>query len=381
MRCNKEKRLRKGWFTVMDKSSKVVDFYMGANAPNGFNTYYGELENPVEGWRSYLIKGGAGTGKSSLMKRVLLECDSNEGIVERIHCSSDPNSLDGVIIYDKRISMVDATPPHVIEPAYPGGYQTVINLCEYFDEYTLTCRLNETVRLQTSNGSCHEKCRNLLNCANILLNENSSYINKVTDFDKISTFVKRIIKKELKSCSKLNNKAIEHKRLLSAVTNQGVKTFTDTPKKLAKKIYLIKDEYGVSSNAILTQLRIDALTKGYEIYSCYCPLNQRDKLEHLFIPELSLGFVTANKYNDFSSISPLGVVSYTRFTELQAVRRKKQYIGFNKKIAKELINEATATLVLAKQIHDELELQYTNAVDFSRVNIKTKEIIDKINER
>jgi len=272
----------------MDTSYKVVDFYMGANSPTGFQSFYNELEKPVEGFRSFLIKGGAGTGKSSVMKRICSECGKTESLIEKIHCSSDPNSLDGLLLHDKRISVVDATPPHVIEPMYPGGYQTVINICEFLDEQKLSYRLSNTVDLQTKNNELHKKCCNLLNCANILLADNYQYISKHTDFRKIYSLSKRIIKKEIPL--KNNEGGVEHKRLLSAITNQGVKAFSNTITTLADKIYLLKDEYGVASNAILWTLKTALLEKGYEIYSCYCPLNQQTKLEHLFVPELKLGF-------------------------------------------------------------------------------------------
>ncbi len=360
-------------------TKKVVDFYMGANSPDGFNTFYNELEIPYSGWRSFLIKGGAGTGKSSLMKRICTECGENETLIEKIHCSSDPNSLDGIILYDKKISVLDATPPHVIEPTYPGGYQTVINLCEYFDEDKLSARLDETIKYQTQNNACHKKCCNLLKCANILLKDNYNYIEKHTDFNKIKLLVNRIIKKEFKRAT--SQQGIEHKRLLSAVTNQGVKTYVDTPHILANKIYLIKDEYGVSSNEILSLIRKYAIQKGFEIYSCYCALNQHDKLEHLFIPQLDLGFVTSSKYNDLSNIKPYTVISYTRFTDVTALKQKKQLLNFNKKAAMEIINAAVDVLRYAKEIHDSLELQFANAVDFNGVDKKVDEVINKIKAR
>lgn len=362
----------------MENEQKAVDFFMGANSPDGFYSYYSEFEKPIIGFRSFLIKGGAGTGKSSIMKRVIAECGANEKLIERLHCSSDPNSLDGVVLYDKKVNIVDATPPHVIEPQYPGGYQTVINLCEYFDEEKLSDRLEKTIEYQTKNNNCHKKCQNYLKCANILLNENSRVVSKFTNFKKIELLAKRIIRKELKAFS---NNPFEHKRLLSAVTNQGYKTYSDTPNKLAEKIYLIKDDYGVAGGFLLKIIKNYLLDFGYEIYCCYSPLDPKNKIEHIFIPSLNLGFVTESKYCSFENIKPCSVISYTRFSDFSALKNKKQLINFNKKAANELIEEAIKTLIHAKEIHDLLELQYTDAVDFDRVNIKSNEVIDKIKSR
>ena len=46
-------------------------WFMGCNSQNGFYSLFGQFTRPEEGWRCILIKGGPGTGKSTLMKRVI----------------------------------------------------------------------------------------------------------------------------------------------------------------------------------------------------------------------------------------------------------------------------------------------------------------------
>lgn len=361
----------------MNKAS-YLDFFMGANSPIGFCTYYDELTVPVVGARSYLIKGGAGTGKSSLIKRIAAECPYDDEAVELIHCSSDPNSLDGVILTRKKISMVDATPPHVIEPQYPGCYQTVINICEYFDYKKMSSRLEETVRLQTANNDCHKKCCRLLKCAALLLEDNRAVVSRATDFTKITALANRIIKREFKQT---HRNGVEHKRLLSAITNRGVVAFEDTITAAAKRTYLIKDEYGASSAALMKQLHDGALAAGYEIYTCHCPMDQCGRIEHLIIPALSLAFVTQHRFVPFDAdkLKPVSVISYTRFTDAATLKAHKQFLSFNRRAATDFIESAVETLRLAKTIHDDLELQYTDAVDFAGVNTKADAIVAEIN--
>ena len=45
----------------------------------------------------YLIKSGPGCGKSTLMKRLAIKAEQKGEPIQRIHCASDPDSLDGVI--------------------------------------------------------------------------------------------------------------------------------------------------------------------------------------------------------------------------------------------------------------------------------------------
>jgi len=89
-----------------------VRFFMGASTPGGFVSYTDELYEKNGEWRAFLIKGGAGTGKSSLMHKVLEHMKQRgvEGV--SILCSSDPKSLDGVIFPSVKACIVDATAPH-----------------------------------------------------------------------------------------------------------------------------------------------------------------------------------------------------------------------------------------------------------------------------
>lgn len=364
----------------MENKNATVDFFMGANSPNGFYSLYEEYKIPKQNHRSFLIKGGAGTGKSGIMKRVASAFTDRDELVERIHYSSDPNSLDGVVLHTAKCNLFDATPPHVIEPTYPGSFETIINICEYFDEDKMSQRLLNTINYQTQNNDCHKKCRGLIRCVDILLKDNFYYVENCTDFEKITTLCGRICKAEF-SGLKESSGGVEHRRLLSAITNEGIKVYESSVSELCDKIYLLKDEYGVASSFMLAKIRDYALSRGYEIFGCYCPLTPDEKLEHIIIPELKLGFVTKTPFNDFSDIAPYKVVNFTRFTDIEKLKLKKQFLSFNKRAAQELIDAAVTVLREAKSVHDSLEEQYTDAVDFDGVNKKTQEVLDKIEKR
>jgi hypothetical protein len=48
--------------------------------------------------------------------------------IEYLHCASDNNSIDGVIIPFCKVGIVDGTAPHVIEPKVLGGIEEYVNL-------------------------------------------------------------------------------------------------------------------------------------------------------------------------------------------------------------------------------------------------------------
>lgn len=89
-----------------------IQYFLGANAPGGFYSLYSELL-PPEGARAiYILKGGPGCGKSTLMRRVGARMEETGVETEYILCSGDPDSLDGLVLPQLRTAIVDGTAPH-----------------------------------------------------------------------------------------------------------------------------------------------------------------------------------------------------------------------------------------------------------------------------
>ena len=59
-----------------------ISFFMGANSPAGFVSLFDDLYNPKGTRRCYIIKGGPGTGKSRLMKKIAAAAETAREILE-----------------------------------------------------------------------------------------------------------------------------------------------------------------------------------------------------------------------------------------------------------------------------------------------------------
>lgn len=90
-----------------------VCYFLGANSPTGFYSLYDQLIDPAAAEDIFILKGGAGCGKSSLMRKVARAMEDKGLAVEYIQCSGDPESLDGVVIPALKTAIVDGTAPHV----------------------------------------------------------------------------------------------------------------------------------------------------------------------------------------------------------------------------------------------------------------------------
>ncbi|MGE5629666.1 MAG: hypothetical protein ACM3TR_01065 [Caulobacteraceae bacterium] len=94
----------------MAKKGTVKKVFPGGNTCKGFYSFYDYII-PRDVARIFVIKGGPGVGKSSFMKAIGEEFQ-NEGYDLEFHfCSSDNNSLDGLVIKDLKVALLDGTAP------------------------------------------------------------------------------------------------------------------------------------------------------------------------------------------------------------------------------------------------------------------------------
>ena len=85
-------------------------YFLGNNTAFGFKGNYEQELKDVK--KAVLLKGGPGTGKSSMLKKLAAEAKSRGMDTELWFCSGDPDSLDGVYIKQLDVAVVDATAPH-----------------------------------------------------------------------------------------------------------------------------------------------------------------------------------------------------------------------------------------------------------------------------
>ncbi|WP_067726225.1 hypothetical protein [Oceanobacillus damuensis] len=109
-----------------NRRAHVYHRFFGTNTPEGA---VNEVPSLIESISNvYFIKGRAGTGKSTFMKKIAIACEQHGFDVEVYHCSFDPNSLDMVLVGELDFCIFDSTDPHEFFPKRVG--ETIIDLYE-----------------------------------------------------------------------------------------------------------------------------------------------------------------------------------------------------------------------------------------------------------
>ncbi len=351
-----------------------VQYFLGANSPSGFYSLYDQLIAPEAARAIYILKGGPGCGKSTLMRRVAAQIQQTGEAVQYILCSGDPDSLDAVVFPGLGVALVDGTAPHVVEPKYPGVVESYVNLGDCYDKEALGDLRREIMGCMKGYKGCYQRAYRCLGAAaEIEADVRATLLTEALE-QRLAKRAKGILSREVKLRKGVQPGQVQQ-RFLGAITHKGPICLYDTAAAQCQRIYELTDRYGLA-HTMLSHLLSGAVNAGYDVVACPDPMAP-DRLAHVLIPQLSLAFLSS------SSGLPCPLDAFRRvrldsMADQEILRRSRPRLRFSQKVSSALVEEAVDSLAQAKAMHDELEALYNPYVDFDRVNATAQAIADEI---
>ena len=341
-----------------------IEYFLGANSPSGFTSLYHRMLEPERASRIYILKGGAGCGKSTLMRQVGEQARLAGEAVEYILCSGDPSSLDAVIFPRLRAAVVDGTAPHVVEPKYPGLVEQYVNLGACYDREGLSGFREAIFSCMRGYKGCYNRAYRFLRAAEELREDARAILVTPELEARLAKRARGILSREIKP-SHTGEKGEITPRFLSAVTHRGQLCLYGTALAQCPRVYLLTDDGWGLSHLLLTHLLSGAAERGWDVVACPDPMSPQ-RLEHLLLPGLGLAFLTQKPGLPCPG-SKERRLRLEHWTDPALVRQNRARLRFSKKMSAALVEEAVASLAQAKEMHDELEAIYNPWVDFRRV--------------
>lgn len=345
-------------------SGKARHMFPGGNTCKGFFSYYDYIMPQEEARRIIILKGGPGVGKSSFMRYIAEQMLSKGLDVEFMHCSSDPDSLDGVVIPKKSIALMDGTAPHVVDPKNPGAVDEIINLGDFWNEEGFLKNKDKILSINNEIKKTFLRAYKYIQAAFSIYEDNTAIYHSTADHGKINLLISKLICKIFKDIDVSETEGRRRHLFASAITPRGMINFLSTVI-TTKEIIVVKGKPGTGTERLLERVRLAAFERGLYTESFYCALNPH-KLEHLIIPELDISLTTSNSYHQ-AGVDRAEVIDLDSYLNHKVLDRYKNIIDFNDNETDNLLNRAVQTIKQAKKYHDELENYYIPNMNFNEL--------------
>ena len=345
----------------------ISHFFLSSNSPRGFYSKFNELRR----FKCNVIKGCPGCGKSTMMKKILDFLP--DGSYEVIHCSSDPDSIDSIILENHKICFVDGTAPHIFDPDIPGFCGNIVNLCKFKSNANILKNESKILKLNKEYKKLQYRAQKYLMSFGAIFSDSLEDIIEKINFDKIEKLAKNISNKIFNK--KVSKTSIESTRFIRSIGPLGVFSFISNFKNY-KKVYEINDDSFIVSDILLKLIKKSAIKFGYNTILCVSPLTLNERVEAIIFPELKTSIFLSNNFEPNDS-----KVKTQKIDISNCYNSNIKHSSYNLKIETSLINETIKTMKKAKKVHDQIENIYEHLIDFDYVDHVTENILSEMHKK
>ena len=334
-------------------------YFAAANSGNGFVSWFADIFDPKELTKTYIIKGGSGTGKSTLIKNAAERAMKKGAVCELFLCSADPGSADGVIMYmpdGRRLAMLDGTAPHTTDPVLPGVLDEIVNLGSYWCDDMLGAYKDSAVKLAEKKKRLYKEAYSRLLFCGEVYRYAVGQARELLLSEKLKGAVHRLLAGRIKETKPSLLGGKRRIRGLCGISASGI-THLDSFEG-CERVYAINDGFDLAP-FVFEAMEAEAVRLGLSYDISPNPLVP-EFTEAIRFPELSLAVVSTAYRSD---VKPLNLVRFCD-RELAAVSDRTRRRNM-KRACSEVTDAAVETFTGIRRVHGELEEIYKRAMDFS----------------
>ena len=332
------------------KSPKRTASFVAANGYRGFRSRFDEVFRTSQYEHLYIIKGGPGTGKSHAMREIGKIAEKIEADCEYVYCSSDTDSLDGLILEKNghRIGILDGTAPHTRCTEMPGAIDEIINLGEFWDSGKLSPHRELIFSLQQKKAEAYRRAYRFLRIAGEADALLSDMLEPCLKKDKMAASISRLVRQ------------IPDDATVSMQTRYrqacGIRGVVYLPTEAEKRV--VVSDYIGSARFYLSFLQKElAKEERHSIIvfpSCYT-----DRvLDGILLPSQGLLFSTREEDGEAS-------INMKRFLDSGRLAACRSEVRHLRNVCQDMQGHAQTALREAGEHHFALEALYGKAMDFA----------------
>jgi hypothetical protein len=278
------------------------------------------------------------------------------------------------------LALFDGTPPHVLEPRFPGIVERIINLGDFLNRKKLIPHRQEVVETLREVSILFERAFRRLKEARIIHDDWEACHIQDLDFGCLNCIAEELSSDSLHGTETSPSPGKPRHLFAGAITASGPIHHLQTVVGHASRRYILKGEPGTGKSTIVRKVAERALCHGFNVELYHCPLDP-SKVEHIVIPELGVALVSSSwphlidPMKDIDRVIDTGqAVSNTTVGKYESVIcDAKQRFG-------QAFRRATQCLHEAKQEYDKVQAIYSESMDFQAVERLGDRILGEVLE-
>ena len=355
----------------------INNFFFGGITPSGFSTQLAQIINGKE-YYTYILKGGPGTGKSRMMKKIAERFAKDEDVT-CFYCSADPDSLDAVMMHTSKVLVVDGTPPHVSEPRFPGLCQEIVALGQYWDKSILEENREKIIKATELNKSMLASASNYNKALGLICDDTYTCAEGFADRKRIEEAARSFCESLFENLEKRTGRGIQSIRQLSVMTRNGYTTLQGAAGSCSK-LYLLDDELFAASGMFIDFAAARIMEYGYDTKLSPCLLSQRSISEHLLIDAAGTVLMASNPLTRITNAEAV-YIDCSVYYDQDRMQPYEKHFAANHALMDTISGASREMLEDAKRIHDEMERYYISAMDFDALDSVCETICKEIVQR
>lgn len=251
---NRLKKLAWGELFMLGKQGKVRYVFTSSNTAGGYCSFMPELLAGLQ--KIFILKGPAGTGKSSFL-RLLGQSMAEQGYEVEVWLSAlNPLNPEGIYLPQMEAAVVNGSLPITIDPGYPAGRAEIINLEDYRDRKAAAEKGRDILELVQRVEKHHSKAYNILKSVIQTREELRQLSARHLDNSKFNQIFQeleaRLAEEEVR----------ERHYFANAVTADGIISYIEELSTPCRKRYIFKGPEGCGKSTMIAELARKAAEKG-----------------------------------------------------------------------------------------------------------------------
>ncbi len=362
----------------MKQIGRVKKVFAAGNTGIGFHSFFQYIAGP-DIQHVYVIKGGPGTGKSTLMRQVAEAVVGRGFAVEFHHCASDIGSLDGLVVPALKVAFIDGMHPHVYDPQYPGALDQILNLGEYWDSSGIRAHQQEIMAISGEGSRLFQSAYRYLGAARQIHGNWAEKIGMMQDWGWVNQQSYQLLNAIMGARPIATQPGRDRHLFASAFTPQGPKSYPEPLTGPATEVIVIKGPPGSGKSTLLHKIAAAALERGYLTELYHSPMEPA-QLQHVLLPEPDVFIATSTELFPYAPTVASQTISLDYGLNQDKMGRHRVELETDRQTFLQLVNTAVGLIKRARETHMEVEGFYVANMDFAALDELRTRLLGEILE-